>query len=217
MSKLAAAGLSRTVAGPGPRRVRRASELAGDRVRAATASSRVAGTFRPGEPGRPERALERRAALADQDRGGGALGDDRGERGQVDALVAAAGDQHDRRLEGAQRGDHGVGLGPLRIVDEADAIDERDRLEAVLDAGEGRRGRGGSPSGATPKASATAIAARAFETLWAPGMASSATGMIRPGPVVAASAAGQGQTLHVVGDDPAVDDTEPTRGGAPRR
>ena len=42
-------------------------------------------------------------------------------------------------------------------------------------------------SAATPKASATPIAASAFETLWAPGIASSvATGMIRPsGPVAA--------------------------------
>ncbi len=41
-----------------------------------------------------------------------------------------------------ERGDHRVRLGPLRVVDEADAIDQPDRLEAVLDAGEGR---GGAP------------------------------------------------------------------------
>ena len=41
-------------------------------------------------------------------------------------------------------------------------------------------------SGATPNAARCAIAARAFDTLWAPGMASSAVGMIRPpGPVAA--------------------------------
>ena len=41
-------------------------------------------------------------------------------------------------------------------------------------------------SGASPNRSPTAIAARALETLWAPGMASSPTGMMRPpGPVAA--------------------------------
>ena len=72
------------------------------------------------------------------DRGDGALGDDRRQLVEVDALVAAAGDEHDRRLEGPERGDDRVGLGALRVVDEADAVDDRDRLEAVLDAGEGR-------------------------------------------------------------------------------
>ena len=60
--------------------------------------------------------------------------------GQVDALVAAAGDQHDRRREGPQRRDDRVRLGALGVVDEPDAVDEADRLEPVLDAREGRGG-----------------------------------------------------------------------------
>ena len=36
--------------------------------------------------------------------------------------------------------DHRVGLGALRIVDEPHAVDQRDRLETMLDTGE-RRGR----------------------------------------------------------------------------
>ena len=73
------------------------------------------------------------------------------------------------------------------------------------------------PPTSTPNASATAIAARAFETLCAPGIASSATGMIRPGAGArpsAASAAGQAEPRHTVGHDPAVHDAEPA-GGRP--
>ena len=88
-----------------------------------TAVVEVAGALGARQAGGAERGLERRAALADEDRGGGPLGDDRREGRQVDALVASAGDQHDRRLEGAQRGDHRVGLGALRVVDEPDAVD----------------------------------------------------------------------------------------------
>ena len=50
-----------------------------------------------GQAGRTERRLEVRPALADEDRRVRALGHDRGQRGEVDALVPAAGDQHDRR------------------------------------------------------------------------------------------------------------------------
>ena len=97
-----------------------------------------------GQAGGAEGRLERRAALADEDRRDGALGDDRRQPGQVDVLVAAAGDQHDRRVERAERGDHRVRLGPLRVVDEAHAIDQVDRLEPVLDAGERSRPQRGS-------------------------------------------------------------------------
>ena len=62
------------------------------------------------------------------------LGDDRRQDRQVDVLVAAAGDEHDRRLEGAERGDDRIGLRALGVVDEADAVDDRDGLEAMLDA-----------------------------------------------------------------------------------
>jgi hypothetical protein len=94
---------------------------------------------RRAEPGRTEDRLQGRAALADEDRRRGALGDDRRQLGQVDALVATAGDQHDRWLEGSQRGDHGVRLRALRVIDELDTVDDRNPLEAVLDALE--RGR----------------------------------------------------------------------------
>ena len=122
MSKLAAAGLSRTVAGPPPGRGGQC--LAGDGIGAPDRIVEVAGAFGAREAGGAERGLERRAALADQDGGDGTLGDDRGEGRQVDALVASAGDQHDRRLEGAQRGGDRVGLRPLRVVDEPDAVDD---------------------------------------------------------------------------------------------
>ena len=139
MSKLAAAGLSRTVAGPPPGRAASASRAM--RIRAPDRIVEVDGAFGVREAGGAERGLERRTALADQDGGDGPLGDDRGERRQVDALVASAGDQDDRRLEGAQRGGDRVGLRALRIVDEPDAVDHARRFEAMFDAGEGRRGR----------------------------------------------------------------------------
>ena len=52
----------------------------------------------------------------------------------VEVLATAAGDQHDRRLEAAQRGNDGVGLRALRVVDEPDAINGGDVFESVLDA-----------------------------------------------------------------------------------
>ena len=140
MSKLAAAGLSSTVAGPAPAGAHR-ERVAGERVGPPNGLVEVGRPLRGGQAGRPEGRLEGRPGLADQDRGDRALGRDRGEARQVDALVPAAGDEHDRRLEGAQRGDHRVGLGPLRIVDEAHAVDQRDRFEPVLHAAEGGRRR----------------------------------------------------------------------------
>ena len=178
MSKLAAAGLSSTVAGPAAAGADR-ERVAGERVGPPNGLVEVGRPLRGGQAGRPEGRLEGRPGLADQDRGDRALGHDRGEARQVDALVPAAGDEHDRRLEGAQRGDHRVGLGPLRVVDEAHAVDQAtgsSRCSTPLKAAAAAR----IASGSTPNASATATAASAFDTLCAPGMASSAVGMIRP-------------------------------------
>ena len=137
MSKLAAAGLSSTVAMAPPVA---AAGLAGERVGPADRGVEVGRALGAGEAGGPELGLEVRPALADEDGRPGALGDDRGERGEVDALGPATGDEHDRRVERPQRRDDRVGLRPLRIVDEAHAVDRRDGLEPVLDAGErGRR------------------------------------------------------------------------------
>ena len=136
MSKLAAAGLSRTVAGSGAAGVAASAErLAGEGVGAPHGVLEVGRARSVGaRPAARNARLEVRPALADEDGRGRPLGDDRRQGRQVDALVAAAGDQHDRRVERAQRGDDRVGLGALRVVDEADAVDDGDRLEAVLDA-----------------------------------------------------------------------------------
>src|SRR6476660_2469360 len=91
------------------------------------------------EARRAELRLEVRAALADEHGRVRRLADDAGELAEVDALVPPARDEHDRRGERAQRGDDRVRLRPLRVVDEPDVADERDRLEPVLDARE--RGR----------------------------------------------------------------------------
>ena len=79
---------------------------------------------------------QHRPRLADQDRGVGACRRDGSQRGEVHSLVAASGDEHERPREGLQRGHHGIGLGPLRIVDELDAVHRRDSLEAMLHPGE---------------------------------------------------------------------------------
>ena len=65
-------------------------------------------------------------------------------------------------VERAERRDDGVGLRALRVVDEADAVDGRDRLEPVLDARERRRPRARIASGASPNRSPTATAASAL-------------------------------------------------------
>ena len=129
MSKLAAAGLSSTVAGAVSAAVRR-EQVAGDRVGAADGVLEVGRSLRPLQPGGTKAGLEGRAALADQHGRGHALGDDAAERVEIDPLVPAAGDQHERRVEGAQRSDHRVGLRSLRIVDEADAVDQARRPRA---------------------------------------------------------------------------------------
>ena len=122
MSKLAAAGLRSTVAGRGAAR--------GERPR---------GRSRP-RSGPPPRGWPRAPSGRGRRPGSGLADPDRsrrsgrrptarsattgGRRRQVDALVAAAGDQDDRRVERAERGDDRVRLGPLRVVDEPDAVDD---------------------------------------------------------------------------------------------
>ena len=160
MSKLAAAGLSSTVAGAvsGPAR---SEEVASDRVGAADRLVEVGGSLGPVETGRAESGLKDGAALADQDGGGNTLGDDAAERVEIDPLVPAASDQHERRVERPERGDHGVGLRSLRVVDEADAVDRptaSSRCSTPVKAAAASR----IASGATPNASAAAIAARAL-------------------------------------------------------
>ena len=213
MSKLAAAGLSRTVAGPVPagRREQRSRAIASA---AADGLLEVGRALGAGEAGRPERRLEGRAALADEDRGDGPLGDDRRRarsgrrpcRGRRRSARSAASNARSAAIDG-------VGLGPLRVVDEADAVDHRDGLEAVLDAGE-RRGRPrGSRPGATPNSERRPRSRPGrSRRCGAPGIASSSIGMIRPpGPVAAGPAARERQPLDAVGDDPAVDDAEAAR------
>ncbi len=153
--------------------------------------------------------LQARAALADEDRGGGPLGHDRTEGRQVDALVAAAGDEHDRRREGAQGGDHRIGLGPLRVVDEADAVDDRHGLEPVLDSGEGRR-RDPDRVRGDPEQERDGDRRQRVRDVVPAGDdevrdrhdPAARTGGRRP-------PAGQRQSLDVGGHDPAVDDAEP--------
>ena len=131
MSKLAAAGLRSTVAGPPasvPQRVTR------DRIGAPDGLVERPGPLGVAQPRVAEQGLERGPALADQHGSDGPLRDDRCKGRQVDPLVAAAGDQHDRCRERLERGRHGVRLRPLRVVDEAHAVDDGDGLEAVLDA-----------------------------------------------------------------------------------
>ena len=106
--------------------------------------------------------------------------------GEVEALAPSAGDQHDRRIEGAQRGGDRVGLRPLRVVDEPDAVDDRHPLEAMLDAFEGRA----PPRGSRPARRRRAAPPRSRPARWTrcgrPGCQARPTGMIRPSdPVVA--------------------------------
>ena len=95
MSKLAAAGLSRTVAGPGAAGV--AQGLTGERVGDAHGLLERRGAGRPGEAGGAERGLERGPLSPISTAATARSATTGGEAGQVDALVAAAGDQHDRR------------------------------------------------------------------------------------------------------------------------
>ena len=177
MSKLAAAGLSSTVAVAAGRARRprgRGLSAVVDRLLEEAARSVRA------RPGAAEQPLELGSALADQDGGGGALGDDGGEVAEVDALVAPAGDQDDRRVERAQRRDDRVGLRALRVVDEADAVDLGDALEAVLDALERAPPRAGSRPGRSRTGARRPPPRGRSRRCGRPATPSSATGMIRP-------------------------------------
>ena len=120
--------------------------LAGERVGASDRIVERVGPDGRRQAGRLEHGAETGPALADQDRGGRPFRGDGRQIAQVDALVPAAGDQDDRRLERPERGDHRVRLRPLRVVDEADAVDDGHGLEPVFDAmeagGRGPDGRG---------------------------------------------------------------------------
>ena len=153
--------------------------------------------------------LEARATLADEDGGGGPLGHDRTERRHVDPLVAATGDEDDRAGEGAQGRDHRIRLGPLRVVDEADPVDDRHGLEPVLHALEGR-GRGPDRVGRDPEHEGDrdrghrvrdVVPSRDREVS---DRHDPSTGTRRGDP-----AAGDPEPLDLGGHDPAVDDADP--------
>ena len=129
---------------------------------------------------------------------------------EIDALVAPAGDQHDRRIEGAERGDDRVRLGALRVVHEAHAIDDRDRFEPVLDAlerGGGlpdrvrldaeqeSDGHGGQRVGHVVRPRHRQLGERHDPTVRSGGRCISAR---------------QGQPLHAVRHDPAIHDADAT-------
>ena len=135
MSKLVAAGLSSTVPPPS------SGAIAWPR---STACSRVAGALDVRGPGGAEERLELVRGLADEHDRRRPSGHFPCQVGHVQVLAPAAGDEHDRRLERAQRGDDRVGLGALRVIDEGHAVERRDRLEAMLDAQEVR---GRAPDG----------------------------------------------------------------------
>ncbi len=184
MSKLAAAGLSRTVAWSGAGRHRRPvrrQRLAGDGVGDPHGGLERWPPLGPGEAGRPEPALEVRAALADQHGRDGPLGHDRRRDSDRSTPLSRPPAMSTIGASNARRAAMTAsGWVPLRVVDEADAVDRRPRARG----GARRRGtttpRSGSPSGSRPNSSPTATAARALETLCAPGTDSSSTGMIRP-------------------------------------
>ena len=96
MSKLAAAGLSSTVAGPGAWSPSRQG-VAREAVRPGDGLVQRRGALGLVQAGGTEATLEVRAALADEHGCAGPFGHDRSELGQVDALVAATGDEDERR------------------------------------------------------------------------------------------------------------------------
>ena len=211
MSKLAAAGLSRTVAGPA------AGAVAASASRA-MASARRDGLLEGGRarsmrarPAARKSRLEARAALADQHRRDRALGDDRRQaRTRSTPLSRPPAISTTGGVEGAQRGDDGVGLGALRVVDEADAIDDRDRLEAVLDAGEGRGRRADRVGRDTEQRGRPRWRPARSRRCGRPGWRARAIGMIRPpGPVAAVPPPASASRSTPAGHDPAVDHAEP--------
>ena len=207
MSKLAAAGLSRTVAVPA-RRAGLGKGLSGQGIGAIHGGIQRCGVFDTGQTGVAEQALECRCALADEHGRDRSVGDHVGECREVHALVPAAGDQHQRRLEGAQRRDHRVRLRALRVVDEANAIDDGDGLEAMLHTGERRRGLadGVRRHAEQEPDSDRGERVRDIVGAW--------DGQVGDGhdPAVGAgrgrAAAGDRETVNVGGHDPAVDDAE---------
>ncbi len=72
-------------------------------------------------------------------------------------------------VERAQRRDDRVGLRALRVVDEADAVDRARPARAGARRRVNAAAAARIASGAMPNSSPTATAARALETLWAPG------------------------------------------------
>ncbi len=86
--------------------------------------------------------LELVGGLADQHERADARRDRVGECGVVEALVLAAGDQHDRGIEGLEGRDRRLRDRGLRVVDPAHAVPLGDRLEPMRDPGE--RARHGS-------------------------------------------------------------------------
>jgi hypothetical protein len=115
MSKLAAAGLSSTVASPPAP----ASALARGRGWAASCQTVGLGEPRVGHPtarpGAPERRLEGRRRLADQHTAAARRATTR-PASVMSTPFAAPGDEHDGRREAAQGGHHGRRLSALRVV-----------------------------------------------------------------------------------------------------
>ena len=122
-----------------PRRARRPARAS----RSPLASERHAG--------RGERRPDLRRRLADQVDSAGALGHRRGERRVVPALAAAAEDHVHAARERLEPGDRRGDVRGLRVVDVEDAVERRDLLQPVRDAGEAREPRadgvGGHPAG----------------------------------------------------------------------
>jgi hypothetical protein len=84
----------------------------------------------------PEGSLQLIGELTDQHGARAALGNDRSELAKVGPLASSASDQDERLWEGAQCGDHGVGLRRLPVIDETDSIDLTDGLKSMGHAAE---------------------------------------------------------------------------------
>jgi hypothetical protein len=191
---------------PGRRTVQ---QLARDRRGPREGGGQRAGLLDEGNARGAEERGQLGAALPDEDCRGGALGGDPAQRRQVDALVAAARDEDDGRLEAPQGRRDGVGLGPLRVVDVADSVELRHELEAVLHAPEAR---GLAPDGVGCDAEEECRPGcreevREVVASWESELAD------RQDPSARSrgrgSASGQGQPLHARRHDPPVRDPEP--------
>ena len=89
----------------------------------------------------------------------------RAQHRQVEALVAAPGDQHGRS-EPCHGGQHGTGRGRLGVVVEPHPASLAHQLDPVGEPPEGDQGRAGSASALAPAATAVASGARAFDQSW---------------------------------------------------